>query len=209
MKTITIGVAGGSAAGKSIFSGAIRERIGEGSVLILEHDSYYKDLSHLPLEKRITFNFDHPDALETKLLIKHIKLLISGQSVNVPIYNFVKYTRTRRFKSISPRRVIIVEGILVLANPKLRALFDLKIFLEADADLRLARRVQRDVLDRGRKIDSVIDQYFKTVKPMHFQFVEPSKSYADIIVPTHESINNVAVDTIVAKIINELSKSPD
>jgi uridine kinase len=187
-KPIIIGVAGGTASGKTSVSTKILELIGPERLAFIEHDSYYRDLSHLPLEERKIFNFDHPDALENELLISHLNSLLQGQPVMVPVYDFASYIRTDQLRRVEARRVILVEGILIFADKALRDLMDIKIYVDTDADLRFIRRLQRDVVERGRSVSHVIEQYLNTVRPMHLEFVEPSKRYADMVISTHQFV---------------------
>ena len=196
---LIIGIAGGTGSGKTTVANIIVERTGSEHVAILAHDSYYKDLSTLPIEERNKVNFDHPDSLETDLLVRHIKQLKEGLPTATPIYDFRTHTRTNKSLLILPQPVILVEGILIFAESELRKLFDIKIFVDTDADIRFIRRLQRDISERGRNSESVIMQYLKTVRPMHMEFVEPSKRYADVIVP-EGGLNTVALDMIVARI---------
>ncbi|MCL4877492.1 MAG: uridine kinase [Anaerolineae bacterium] len=195
---VTIGVAGGSASGKSTISRAILDQAGQERIAYLLHDSYYKDLVELGHD-RSQINYDHPDSLETSLLVEHILHLKAGKPVEVPIYDFVEDRRLAETRTVQPQPVILVEGILVLAEPELRKLFDIKIFVDTPPDIRFIRRLSRDVAERGRSMESVIDQYLKTVRPMHNAFVEPSKRYADIIVP-QGGYNTVAVDLIAQRV---------
>lgn len=195
---VTIGVAGGSASGKSTISRAILDQAGQEHIAYLLHDSYYKDLVELGHD-RSQINYDHPDSLETSLLVEHILQLKAGKPVEVPIYDFVEDRRLAETRTVQPQPVILVEGILVLAEPELRKLFDIKIFVDTPPDIRFIRRLSRDVAERGRSMESVIDQYLKTVRPMHNAFVEPSKRYADIIVP-QGGYNTVAVDLIAQRV---------
>ena len=208
MKPIIIGVAGGTASGKTTVSEAILERVGRQHIAYLEHDSYYRDLGHLPLEERARLNFDHPDALETELLVEHLRRLQAGHPVDVPCYDFATYTRTGQSRRIDPRPVILVEGILIFVDRQLRDMMDVKLYVDTDADLRLIRRLQRDTGERGRTLESVIRQYVETVRPMHLEFVEPSKRYADIIIPSG-GFNATAIEMIVARIQNLLASSRD
>ncbi|MFC1975835.1 uridine kinase [Chloroflexota bacterium] len=198
-KPIIIGVAGGTASGKTTVSKKILETIGPEHLAYLEHDAYYRDLSHLPLEQRRAFNFDHPDALENGLLIAHLETLLQGQPVQVPVYDFATYVRTDQLKRVEPRRVIFVEGILIFVDKKLREMMDIKIYVDASADLRFIRRLQRDTTERGRSVELVIEQYLETVRPMHLEFVEPSKRYADVIIP-RGGRNIKAIEMVVAQI---------
>ncbi|MBN1991459.1 MAG: uridine kinase [Anaerolineae bacterium] len=187
-KPIIIGVAGGTASGKTTVSQKILQAVGPEHLAYIEHDAYYRDLSHLPLEQRREFNFDHPDALENELLVKHLELLLQGQRVQIPIYDFAQYVRTNRLELVEPRQVILVAGILIFVDKKLREMMDIKIYVDAPADLRFIRRLKRDIAERGRSVDMVIEQYLQTVRPMHLEFVEPSKRYADVIISTHNFV---------------------
>jgi len=197
-RPLVIGMAGGSGSGKTTIAAAIVETVGADSVALIQHDAYYRDLAHVPLEARTQVNFDHPDSLETELLVAHLTELRHGRSIEHPVYDFSTHTRTDRTVRVDPERVVIVEGILVLAEPELRALMDLRIYVDTDADLRLLRRLRRDLIERQRTIESVLDQYMSTVRPMHLQFVEVSKRYADIIVP--EGYNAGVVGTVISLI---------
>lgn len=199
MKPIIIGVAGGTASGKTTVSEAILDRVGRDRIAYIQHDSYYRDLSHLPLEERREMNFDHPHALETELLVSHLKQLQAGQPIEVPTYDFATYQRRGAPRLIEPSRVILVEGILIFADRELREMMDIKLYVDTDADLRLIRRLQRDIQERGRTLETVIQQYLTTVRPMHLEFVEPSKRYADVIIPAG-GFNKTAIEMIVARI---------
>ncbi len=196
-RPMILGIAGGSGSGKTTIAEALIDAIGPDVVLI-EHDAYYRDLSDLPLERRAAANFDHPDSLETALLVRHLELLLEGSPIEKPRYDFSRYVRLAETVTVHSAPVILVEGILVLAEAPLRALMDLKIFVDTDPDLRLARRLRRDLEERGRSPASVLEQYEATVRPMHLQFVEPSKRYADIIIP--EGYNTGAVGTVIGMI---------
>jgi uridine kinase len=199
LSPLVIGIAGGSGSGKTTVAQTILQRVGPDRISFLQHDAYYKDLSGLPPIQRAEVNFDHPNSLENELLIKHILQLKKGQAVEVPIYDFSTHSRTNRTFTVQPRSVILVEGILIFAESSLRDLFDVKIFVDTDSDLRLIRRLQRDIAERGRTTDSVIKQYMTTVRPMHLDFVEPSKRYADVIIP-EGGFNAAALDMVVARI---------
>ncbi|HUT15360.1 MAG TPA: uridine kinase [Anaerolineae bacterium] len=199
MKTIVIGVAGGTGSGKTTVSHRILEQVGAENVAYVQHDSYYRDRSHLPPEERALINFDHPDALETALLAEHVRSLLAGATVQIPVYDFKTHTRASRTMQLVPRPVILLEGILILADKVLCDLMDIKVFVDTDADTRFIRRLRRDIQERGRTMDSVIRQYEATVKPMHLEFVEPSKRYADVIIP-EGGFNDVGVDMLVTKI---------
>ena len=196
---LAVGVAGGTGAGKTTISQAILDDVGRDRIAYIQHDAYYRDLGHLPLAQRREQNMDHPNALETELLLEHLADLRRGEAVRVPVYDFASYRRTERTTLVSPRPVILVEGILVLATPELREELDVKVYVDADADIRLIRRLQRDILERGRDLDKVIAQYLDTVRPMHLQFVEPSKRYADVIIP-EGGRNRVALEMICARL---------
>lgn len=191
-KPLVIGIAGGSGSGKSTVLERILERVGPERVAILDHDRYYFDLAHLSQEERARVNFDHPSSLETTLLCRHIDDLLAGRAVQKPVYDFTKHRRTDRFEVVEPRPLIVVEGILVLAEPELVRRMDLRVYVDADDDIRLARRIRRDVAERGRSVESVLDQYEATVRPMHLEFVAPTRGKADIIIP-RGGHNEVAV----------------
>lgn len=199
MKSIVIGVAGGSGSGKTTVAQNILSQVGSDKVTYISHDFYYKDAGHLPLAERQKLNCDHPDAIDNDLLIDHIKELKMGKPVEVPIYDFKTYLRSNKTQSMLPQRVILIDGILIFADPKLRELMDVKIFVDTDADLRFIRRLQRDIIERGRTPELVVTQYLSTVRPMHLEFVEPSKRYADVIVP-EGGFNQVATKMIAARI---------
>ena len=201
---LVIGLAGGTGSGKTTVAEAIVHALDGERVAFLEHDAYYRDLRSLPLEERAAQNFDHPDAFESDLMIDHLRRLRSGESVEKPIYDYAQHLRTEQVVRVEPASVIVVEGILVLAEPELRDLMDLKIFVDTDADLRFVRRIQRDIKERGRSPESVIEQYLATVRPMHLQFVEPSKRHADMIIP--EGYNPGAVATVISMIRDYLSR---
>jgi uridine kinase len=196
---LVIGIAGGSGSGKTTLANLILERIGEESIAYLPHDAYYKDLSALPQNQRVAINFDHPNSLDTDLLIQHIKDLKSAKVVDLPIYDFKTHSRTQETIRIEPRPVIMVEGILIFADAILRQLLDVKIFVDTDSDIRFIRRLERDIQERGRTTEMVIRQYLATVRPMHLEFVEPSKRYADVIVP-EGGLNEVAMEMVAARL---------
>lgn len=196
---IVIGIAGGSGSGKTTIAQEILARVGAEYIAFLPHDAYYKDFGNLSFSERASINFDHPDSLETSLLIEHIRQLKAGRSIELPIYDFKTHSRTSKKIPVEPQPVILVDGILIFAEPELRKMFDVKIFVDTDADIRFIRRMQRDITERGRTVNSVIAQYQKTVRPMHLDFVEPSKRYADVIIP-EGGYNIVAMDMVVARI---------
>ena len=196
---IVIGVAGGSGSGKTTVVRQIVDSLGPEQVIVLEHDRYYRPRDDLRLEERAALNYDHPDSLDTDLLVRHLHELRAGRGVDLPVYDFARYARLSVPEHVEPRRAIIVEGILVFTDAELRRLMDVKVFVDTDADIRFIRRLQRDISDRGRTVQSVIDQYLGTVKPMHLDFVEPSKRYADIIVP-QGGHNTVAIDMLLTLI---------
>ena len=196
---IVIGVAGGTGSGKTTVVNEILRGLEPTDVLVMQHDSYYRDRSHLPTEERARINYDHPDALETSLLIEHLRRLQAGKAIEIPSYDFATHTRRPKCIRAEAGKVVMVEGILILADPELRSLFDIKVFVDTDPDLRFIRRMERDIAERARTRESVVEQYLGTVRPMHLEFVEPSKRYADVIIP-QGGYNSVAVDMIVTKI---------
>lgn len=198
---LIIGIAGGTGCGKTTVVNQILKQLPEREVGIISQDSYYKDTTHLSFDERIKINFDHPRSIDFDLLEKHLKELKKGKTIEQPVYSFVKHNRTGDTIKTKPRKVMIVEGILILTHPELRDMFDIKIFVHADSDERLIRRLKRDITERGRDIDEVLARYQNTLKPMHQQFIEPMKEYADIIIPNNK-YNTVAID-IVKTIINE------
>ena len=201
-RPLFIGLAGGSGSGKTTIAEEVVERL-EGRVALLRHDAYYRNRTDLTFEERALVNYDHPDSLETELLIDHLEMLRSGRGVEQPVYDFPAHLRSADTIRVDPAPVVVLEGILVLSEPGLRSELDLKIFVDTDPDLRLARRLERDISERGRSVDSVIEQYFATVRPMHLEFVEPSRRYADIIIP--EGYNPAAVATVVELIRSRLT----
>lgn len=198
-KPLVIGIAGGSGSGKTSVTNAIYDVFKDNSVVVIGQDFYYKDQSHLAFEERLETNYDHPFAFDTDLLIQHIRMLLERQQIEKPVYNYALHTRSDETVIIEPKDVIIIEGILVLENVELRNLMDIKLFVDTDADLRIIRRIMRDINERGRTIESVVDQYMSVVRPMHNGFIEPTKKYADIIVPEGGQ-NKVAIDLMVTKI---------
>ncbi len=196
---LVIGLAGGTGSGKTTVANVIRARAGAGRIAYLPHDAYYRDFADLPKAQRDLINWDHPDSLDTELMIAHLQALRAGQTVELPVYDFTTHTRTPRTVPVAPQPIILVEGILIFADARLRALFDIKIFVDTDSDIRFIRRLQRDIAERGRTADSVIRQYLATVRPMHLEFVEPSKRYADIIIP-EGGYNEVAMDMLAARV---------
>jgi uridine kinase len=199
MEPVVIGVAGGTGSGKTTVAGQILRRAGTDQICLIQHDAYYKDLHDLSPAQRDMQNFDHPDALDNELLIGHLQELKAGRPVQVPVYDFTTHTRTAETERVEPYRVILVEGILIFSDEALRRLMDVKIYVDTDADIRFIRRLQRDIADRGRTMESVIRQYLATVRPMHQEFVEPSKRYADVIIP-EGGFNEVAMEMIAARI---------
>mmetsp|Transcript_16750 Transcript_16750/g.32599 ORF Transcript_16750/g.32599 Transcript_16750/m.32599 type:complete len:282 (-) Transcript_16750:548-1393(-) len=198
-RPLIIGIAGGSGSGKSSISDAVVQRIGTEKVSKITHDSYYRDLGEATFEERKNMNFDHPEALETELLIEHLRELRAGKAVDLPVYDFTTHSRRRNeFVTIQPTPVIIVDGILIFSDPDLRNLIDIKIFVDTDADIRFIRRLRRDTIERGRSSEEVADQYLTTVRPMHIQFVEPTKRYADVIIPEGGYDSHVAMDMLIA-----------
>ncbi len=199
MEPVVIGVAGGTGSGKTTVAEEILKRAGTEQISLIQHDAYYKDLSALPVAQRAMMNFDHPDALDNELLIAHLKALKAGRPIEMPVYDFTAHTRTGQTRRVEAHRVILLEGILIFADEALRRLMDVKIFVDTDADIRFIRRLQRDIAERGRTMESVIRQYLSTVRPMHEEFVERSKRYADVIIP-EGGFNEVAIDMIATRI---------
>ncbi len=204
-KPVIIAVAGGSSSGKTTVVNKILDNIGDYPIIVIKHDDYYKDQSVMSMEARRKVNYDHPFSLDNDLFFEHLTKLINGESIEKPTYDFVMLTRAKKTEIIKPAKIIILEGILILEDERIRNLADIKIFVEADDDLRFIRRLKRDTLERGRTQESVIEQYITTVKPMHFAFVKPTKRYADIIIP-NDYFHDVAVDLIKAKILSILNK---
>jgi uridine kinase len=196
---IVIGIGGGTGSGKTTVAEEVRKHFPEESVVMLHHDSYYLDRGHLPMRERERINYDHPDSFDNDLLIAHMSRLRTGRAIEKPIYDFETHTRLPETITVRPARIVLLEGILVLAEATLRSLIDIKLYVDTDADERFIRRLRRDMVERGRTADQVIDQYLSTVRPMHLQFVEPSKRYADVIIP-EGGLNVVAVDLIVTKV---------
>ncbi len=199
VKPIVFGVAGGTASGKTTVARAVLEAVGASQIAYLPHDAYYRDRRDLPFEERARLNYDHPDSLETKLLVHHIKELLVGAPVHVPVYDFTAHRRTDDTILVEPAPIVLVDGILILTKRKLRDLMDIKVYVDTDADVRFIRRLQRDMHERGRSLDSVVQQYLDTVRPMHLKFVEPSKRYADIIIPGGGH-NRVAMEMVVSRL---------
>lgn len=208
MKPVLICVAGGSASGKTTVVNEIIEKLQSSSVVVIKHDDYYKDLSDISLEERCKVNYDHPSSLDNELLFHHLNLLLNKQQINKPTYDFVSHNRAKEIEIVKPKKVIILEGILVLDDKKIRDLADIKIFVESDDDLRFIRRLKRDMVERGRSLDNIIQQYLTTVKPMYHKYIKPQKKYADIIIP-NDTKHDVAVDVIVCKIKDILANNKD
>ena len=204
MKPFLIGIAGGTGSGKTTVARRIYQSLHLDAAVFIDYDSYYKELGHLSLEERQRINFDHPDSLDTALLIEHLERLIAGQPIAKPVYDFTRHTRSPESVHVQPRDVILVDGILLFADARLREMFDLKIFVDTEADVRFIRRLRRDLEERGRALESVIDQYLKTVRPMHFEFVEPTKRYADVILPRGGQ-NTAGIEVIAASIRERLA----
>lgn len=196
---VLIGIAGGTGSGKTTVARAIYDRVGKDRIEWISHDSYYRNFEGLSAEERHHINFDHPDSLETELLVRHLDALCKGSAVEVPIYDFTAHARKTDTQRVEPRRVVIVEGILVLAEPELRKRIDIKLFVDTPADIRFVRRLVRDIRVRGRSVESVVEQYMTTVRPMHEEFVEPSKRHADLIIPEGGE-NQVALDAIISRV---------
>lgn len=203
---IVIGVAGGTGSGKTTVSEQILERIGSQQIAFLQHDSYYCEENHLPLAERAKRNYDHPESLDTPLLMEHLLRLRRGEAVAVPVYDFATYSRGAEPRMVEPAPVVLVEGILIFAEASLRELMDIRIFVDTDADIRFIRRLRRDIFERGRSLDSVVEQYLGTVRPMHLEFVEPSKRYAHLIVP-EGGRNQVAMEMIISRILKLLDEA--
>lgn len=205
MKPFLIGIAGGTGSGKTTVARRIYQSLHLDSAVFIDYDSYYKELGHLSIEERQRINFDHPDSLDTALLIHHLERLIAGEPIEKPVYDFTRHTRAPESIRVQPRGVILVDGILLFADARLREMFDLRIFVDTEADVRFIRRLRRDIEERGRALDSVIDQYLKTVRPMHFEFVEPTKRYADVILPRGGQ-NTAGIEVIAASIRERLAE---
>jgi uridine kinase len=201
-----IGICGGTGSGKSTVAQKVLDSVDQNHVAVLHHDSYYRNLGDMPIELRHNINFDHPESLDNDLFINHIEALRAGESIEEPIYDFTRHARELRTLKIDPKPVILVEGILIFENPKLRSLMDIKIFVDTASDLRFIRRLERDVRERGRTSESVVKQYLSTVRPMHDQFVEPSKRYADVIIP-EGGFNHVGIDLIIGKINAKIAEA--
>ena len=199
MKPIVFAVAGGTASGKTTVADKILADLGAENIAFLPHDAYYRDTPHLSYTERTQINYDHPNSLETELLVEHVQQLVAGQSIERPVYDFVQYARSAETVTVKSQRIILVEGILIFGEKRLRDLMDIKIFVDTDADVRFIRRMTRDVQERGRSLESVVQQYLTTVRPMHLEFVEPSKRYADVIIP-EGGLNKVALDMVVARL---------
>jgi uridine kinase len=202
---LVIGIAGGTGSGKTTVANAILHSVGVDRIVYLPHDAYYHDQSEKPLAERGKVNYDHPDSLDTDLMIRHVLQLKGWQAIEMPVYDFTTHTRTAISRTVEPKGVVLVEGILIFAEPELRKLFDVKIYVDTDADIRFIRRLQRDIFERGRTTELVIQQYLNTVRPMHNEFVEPSKRYADVIIP-EGGMNTVALNMVIARIEELLRK---
>lgn len=204
-RSLTVGICGGTGSGKTTITNRLIEVLSEENVLLLQQDHYYKDLPTLPLEERAKQNFDHPDSVDTQLLISHLRALREGLAIERPVYDFTQHRRVPATVHLEPRTAVIVEGILIFENALLRSLCDIKIFVDTEADLRFIRRLRRDIRERGRTVDSVVEQYMTTVRPMHMEFVEPSKRYADVIIP-EGGHNQVGIDLVIQKIRSMLPR---
>jgi uridine kinase len=200
-----IGICGGTGSGKTTIARRIIETVGRERVILIEQDSYYRNLADMPLDERRQTNFDHPDSIDSEMLMNHLKRLKQGQPIEMPIYDFKSHTRSAETEHIEPKPVVIVEGILIFAEPRIAELLDVKVFVDTPDDIRFIRRLQRDIVERGRTVESVISQYFATVRPMHFEFVEPSKRIADIIIPEGGN-TNIGIEFICSKIREELNE---
>ena len=197
MDSIIIGIAGGTGSGKSTFTNRLKEAF-QDDVAVIYHDNYYRRQDDVPFEERKKVNYDHPDSLETDLMLRHLELLKSGHSIDCPVYDYSQHNRSDRILHIEPRKIIIAEGILLLSDPRIRDMIDIKIYVEADADERILRRIVRDVKERGRDLDNIVEQYLTTVKPMHYLYVEPTRALADIVI--NSGMNDVAFDVVQSKI---------
>lgn len=197
--SVVIGIAGGSGSGKTTVQRRVMERFGTRRIALLDHDAYYRDLAHLEPDQRARFNFDHPDALETDLMVEHVDRLLAGEAIEKPTYSFETHRRLDATERVEPRPVVLIDGILVLAEPALRERMDVKLYVDAAPDVRLMRRMERDIYERGRTAQSVLEQYRRTVRPMHLEFVEPSKRHADVIIP-RGGHNQVAIDMVLARV---------
>jgi len=205
-RPLFIAIAGGSGSGKTTIAQSVVDLVGRDKVVYLQQDAYYRDQSHLDFDERAKINYDHPDSLELELLVEHLDALRAGQPIERPVYDFENHTRTAETYTLVPEPAVIVEGILLFADPELRERFDVRVYIDTEADVRLMRRIQRDIVERGRSIESVLEQYQKTVRPMHYQFVEPSKRYADLIIP--EGANTGAIGTVSSMILHFLARRP-
>ena len=204
-KPFLIGIAGGTGSGKTTVARRIFDSLHLDAAVFIDHDAYYRELAHLPLEERAAVNFDHPDSLDNDLLVHQLRELLAGRAVEKPVYDFARHTRAPETVRVEPRDVILVDGILLFAEPRLRELFDLKIFVDTDADVRFIRRLRRDIDERGRSLDSVVEQYLTTVRPMHFEFVEPTKRWADVIIPRGGQ-NRAGIEVVAARIRERLAE---
>lgn len=203
-RPIVFGVAGGTASGKTTVARNILEAVGASKVAYVPHDAYYRDMSYLPLSERARLNYDHPESLETELLIEHIEKLLELQPVHIPVYDFTEHKRTEKTRLVDPSPIILIDGILIFTHERLRDLMDIKIYVDTDPDVRFIRRMERDMNERGRSLASIVNQYLDTVRVMHLEFVEPSKRYADVIIP-HGGLNQVAMDMVVARLMAMLN----
>jgi len=199
MRALVIGISGGTGSGKTTITDRIISALSEESVVVLQQDHYYKDLPQMPLDERAKQNFDHPDSIDTPLLVEHMRALREGRAIERPVYDFTKHRRSGKTVRLEARPAVILEGILIFENMALRELMDIKIFVDTDADLRFIRRLRRDITERGRTMESVVEQYYSTVRPMHMEFIEPSKRYADVIIP-EGGHNEVGIDLVIQKI---------
>ena len=205
MKPFLIGIAGGTGSGKTTVARRIYESLHLDAAVFIDQDAYYRELGHLPLEERQRMNFDHPDSLDNDLLLEHLRALLAGRAIQKPVYDFTRHTRAAQQVHVEPREIVLVDGILLFVDPRLRELFDLKIFVDTEADVRFIRRLRRHLEQRGRSLDSVIEQYLSTVRPMHFEFVEPSKRYADVILPRGGQ-NRAGIEVVAARIRERLAE---
>lgn len=207
MKSLVVGIAGGTGSGKSTVARRVAEALGPATAVSIDMDAYYRNLTHLSLDARRHVNWDHPDAFDVELFVEHVESLAAGRAVDKPVYDYVQHLRSDRTERLEPADVVVADGILLFVDPRVRAMCDVKVFVDADADIRLVRRIRRDMRQRGRPLAEILRQYLATVRPMHLEFVEPTKRYADVIIP-RGGYNEVAIEMIVAKLRQRLGAAP-